>query len=83
MLLAASGSAVLLNGSIVVFFDTRVDTILDKEMLLPQAEFQFENRKYTGFANYDYVLSRAYGNYMQLPPEEKRITHDFDVWWKE
>ena len=66
-----------------LFFDTRVDTILDKEMLLPQAEFQFENRKYTGFANYDYVLSRAYGNYMQLPPEEKRITHDFDVWWKE
>lgn len=66
-----------------LFFDTRVDTILDKEMLLPQAVFQFENREYTSFANYDYLLKRMYGDYMKLPPEEKRITHDFNAWWIE
>lgn len=66
-----------------LFFDFRVDTILDKEKLLPQRNFAFENREYTSFENYDYVLSQAYGDYMKLPPEEKRITHDFDAWWKE
>ena len=33
--------------------------------------------------NYDYLLKRMYGDYMKLPPEEKRISHDFNAWWKE
>lgn len=32
---------------------------------------------------YDNYLQGVYGDYMQLPPEEKRITHhDFEAWWK-
>ncbi|MBQ9520184.1 MAG: LicD family protein [Acholeplasmatales bacterium] len=27
--------------------------------------------------NYDYILNKTYGNYMQLPPEEERIAHHF------
>ena len=31
---------------------------------------------------YDNYLRGVYGDYMQLPPEEKRITHhDFEAWW--
>ena len=38
-------------------------------------EFQFEGRNYYGFEQYDEYLSKTYGDYMKLPPEEKRITH--------
>jgi len=32
---------------------------------------------------YDQILTRIYGNYMQLPPESERVsTHGFDVWIK-
>ncbi|MBR4784518.1 MAG: LicD family protein [Fibrobacter sp.] len=66
-----------------LFFDNRVDSVLDKEKMLPQTVFPFENREYTSFANYDYLLKRMYGDYMKLPPEEKRITHDSNAWWKD
>lgn len=59
------------------------DAIFEKERLLPQATYQFEDRFYTGFADYDYYLRQSYGDYMVLPPKEKRITHDFDAWWKQ
>ena len=67
----------------VLFFDSKCDTILDKEKLLPMATLPFENREYACFANYDYYLKELYNDYMTLPPEEKRWTHDFDAWWKE
>ena len=43
----------------------------------------FEDRVFCGFEDYDKYLSNAYGNYMQLPPEEKRISHhDLKAYWK-
>lgn len=39
------------------------------------ADYQFEDRKYIGPKNYDSVLTRTYGDYMQLPPVEQRVTH--------
>lgn len=38
-------------------------------------EYQFEDRSYPGIANFDEYLSFFYGDYMQLPPEEKRNHH--------
>ena len=32
---------------------------------------------------YDKLLKQSYGNYMQLPPENKRVIHGFDAWYKE
>ena len=38
-------------------------------------EYPFEDRKFKGPKNYDSVLTRTYGDYMQLPPVEQRVTH--------
>ena len=42
------------------------------------ADFQnvlFEGKMYNSIANYDSYLTAIYGDYMRLPPIEKRITH--------
>ena len=44
------------------------------------ASYDFENRKYEGYADYDYYLSSLYGDYMKLPPKEQQRTHAFDAW---
>ncbi len=43
----------------------------------------FENIKVSITTDYDNVLTKAYGNYMALPPKEKRVTkHDTEIYWK-
>lgn len=43
----------------------------------------FEDRKFYIMAGYDEYLSKSYGDYMQLPPVEKRISHHyFKAYWK-
>lgn len=46
-------------------------------------ELPFEDRMFKGFADADSYLRNSYGDYMQLPPEEKRVSHhDFVAYWK-
>lgn len=46
-------------------------------------EVDFENTKAPIPCGYDNYLTSVYGNYMQLPPEEKRVSeHLFRAWWK-
>ena len=47
----------------------------------PQA-YPFENITLTGVTNADAYLSALYGNYMQLPPENKRLFHNFGMYFK-
>lgn len=37
--------------------------------------YEFEDAMLCGFQNYDSYLTQMYGDYMQLPPEEKREAH--------
>lgn len=47
-------------------------------------DMPFEDRVFCGMRDYDEYLKNAYGNWRQLPPKEKQITHHiFDAWWKE
>lgn len=47
------------------------------------SEYLFEGKKYMGVADADTYLTCHYGNYMQLPPEDQRTTHNFLAYWKE
>lgn len=47
-------------------------------------DMEFENVKLLCPAGYDRMLRTMYGDYMELPPVHKRISHhDFKAWWIE
>ena len=49
------------------YFETPIFNILKR--------LDFEDRKYLCSADYDTILKTHYGNFMELPPEAKRVTH--------
>ena len=44
-------------------------------------DMPFEDRTYKVMAGYDDHLRCTYGDYMQLPPEDQRVTHKFEAYW--
>ena len=44
------------------------------------ATVEFEGKRYKAPHDTDKYLRNLYGDYMQLPPPEKRVTHHFDIW---
>ena len=60
-----------------------------KKEILPSQVFDktiminFENEEFNAPIGYEIYLSNLYGDYMKLPPKEKRISHHkFKAWWK-
>ena len=46
-------------------------------------DVDFEGKKFKAMIGYDNCLRNMYGEYMKLPPEEKRISHhSFKAYWK-
>lgn len=44
---------------------------------------EFEDRKFMLFKDYDEYLKNGYGDYMKLPPVEKRVAHhSYKAYWK-
>ena len=43
---------------------------------------EFEGKRYPAFEHYDDYLKYQYGNYMQLPPVEKRLSHPVEAYWR-
>ena len=52
---------------------------LDKSVFNP-IEIEFEGYHFFAPRNYDEYLKALYGNYMELPPEDKRISHSIQAW---
>ena len=45
-------------------------------------DIKFEDRVYKTMVGYKDYLTHTYGDYMQLPPEDQRVTHKFEAYWK-
>lgn len=58
--------------------------IMPKALFEEKIKVTFEGEAFDAIAGYDTFLTRLYGNYMQLPPEEKQVTHhEFEAFWVE
>ena len=57
--------------------------IMDIRVFIDVERKKFENRLYLCTKHYDIYLTKLYGNYMELPPEEKRISnHNYSAYIK-
>lgn len=46
-------------------------------------DLEFEGHSFRAIKNYDSWLKQTYGNYLVLPPDNKRTSHhSFDVYWR-
>ena len=52
--------------------------ILKREWLAQSKMMQFEDTEFPGSVLFDDYLTSFYGDYMTLPPENKRMTHEFE-----
>lgn len=53
----------------------REKEILPIELYKESVELEFEDKKFNAISGYREYLQSIYGDYMQLPPEEKRVAH--------
>jgi lipopolysaccharide cholinephosphotransferase len=53
--------------------------IFPKKIYDDLIDYEFEGLKLKGPREYEKVLSQLYGNFMELPPEEKRISHPMEI----
>ena len=64
-------------GCIVWASDDGVKGIIEKSWFDKKIEMSFENNSFMVPSEYDKILSRIYGNYMELPNEKDRIAHHY------
>ena len=58
--------------------------IVDKSVFESEVYHEFEGRDFRVPVGYDTWLRSVYGDYMQLPPEEHRVSHHiFEAYWKD
>ncbi|MGN1311389.1 MAG: phosphorylcholine transferase LicD [Bacilli bacterium] len=46
-----------------------------RSVFLPGKKIKFNNREYYGMNDPDAYLTKIFGNYMELPPKDKRVNH--------
>lgn len=64
----------------IIYQDTNAQrTIVDRNDIEPYGTVDFDTEKFNIPSDYDKVLRCYYGDYMQLPPVEKRINHAADI----
>lgn len=64
--------------------DNRREELLPSECFDSYTNVRFEGIEVMAIEKFDEYLKATYGDYMQLPPKEKRISHhQFEAYWKE
>lgn len=61
-----------------IFKERNSKELYDRTILV-----EFEGRNFPAPEGYDKYLRHLYGDYMQMPPEDKRVSvHEFKLYWK-
>ena len=66
-------------GGVVWGYGTQ-ETMYDKEGFMKSVDVYFENHIFKAPKNYDEYLSNLYSDYMKLPPESQRVSHDYHAY---
>ena len=67
-----------------IFTTYREKEIMPKQVFEEYILVPFEDAEFMATKEWDTYLTKIYGNYMQLPPEEKRVTHHtFKAYYKD
>jgi lipopolysaccharide cholinephosphotransferase len=61
----------------------RLREMMPKHYFGTPKEYPFEQIRLWGVTHPDAYLSRLYGNYMQLPPEDKRAVHIMEMYYRD
>lgn len=65
----------VLDSDYIDFLAVPAANYLPKDMFMESTEVEFEGTMYSAPKDYDTYLKLNYGNYLELPPEDKRKTH--------
>ena len=57
--------------------------MISKEMMSGFTSLEFEDYDFPAIAEWDKLLTGLYGNYMELPSEEARVSHGVQAWIEE
>lgn len=69
--------------AVFVTADNKRKWVLPKELFDEYDEIAFEGQSFMAVKDFNRYLMAMYGDYMQLPPEDKRVSHHaFKAWWK-
>ncbi|MGN0048190.1 MAG: phosphorylcholine transferase LicD [Bacteroides sp.] len=73
-----------LTNKVAVFYGYGTREINDYSNYSKAIKHKFEDREFYIPIGYDNYLHSVYGDYMQLPPENKRVSHhSYTAWWKD
>lgn len=57
--------------------------VMESSLFEEYVDITFEDRSYMAIKDYKVYLTHLFGDFMQLPPEEKRVAHhEFKAYWK-
>ncbi len=81
---AAYAEADTRREGVVLMVDEQDASTLTRAQWADTVELEFEGERFTAVSCWDEMLRRTYGDYMQLPPPEQRVSiHDFKVYWRD
>lgn len=60
----------------------RIDIFLPRKCFDDNVNLEFEGKYFNAPKGYDELLKHFYGNYMELPPKDKRIPHQSECYWR-
>ena len=62
-----------------VYFGNVKKCTFDKSLFEETIRLDFSTKKICAPSRYDEILTQIYGEYMKLPKEEDRVTHEIEV----